>query len=140
MPATRPITQVAFTLANGFTIIEYYLARGLSIDGFARNLSYFFSNGMDPEYAVIGRVARRIFAVALRDLYQASEGSCKLKYHIQTSGRSLHAMEIDFNDIRTTFRLFMRFMTTVTLYIPMPMTRQSRLLQKSRYAGHWRFS
>ena len=100
----NPITQVAFTLANGFTIIEYYLARGLSIDSFARNLSYFFSNGMDPEYAVIGRVARRIFAVALRDLYQASEGSCKLKYHIQTSGRSLHAMEIDFNDIRTTLQ------------------------------------
>ena len=100
----NPITQVAFTLANGFTIIEYYLARGLPIDGFARNLSYFFSNGMDPEYAVIGRVARRIFAVAMRDLYKASESSCKLKYHIQTSGRSLHAMEIDFNDIRTTLQ------------------------------------
>ncbi|MGA1599095.1 MAG: methylmalonyl-CoA mutase family protein [bacterium] len=100
----NPISQVAFTLANGFTIIEYYLARGLPIDGFAQNLSYFFSNGMDPEYAVIGRVARRIFAVTLRNLYRANERSQKLKYHIQTSGRSLHAMEIDFNDIRTTLQ------------------------------------
>ena len=100
----NPITQVAFTLANGFTIIEYYLSRGLSVDAFARNLSYFFSNGMDPEYAVIGRVARRIFAVTLRNFYQANERSQKLKYHIQTSGRSLHAMEIDFNDIRTTLQ------------------------------------
>ena len=100
----NPISQVAFTLANGFTMIEYYLARGLSIDDFARNLSFFFSNGMDPEYAVIGRVARRIFAVALRGLYGANERSQKLKYHIQTSGRSLHAMEIDFNDIRTTLQ------------------------------------
>ena len=100
----NPISQVAFTLANGFTLIEYYLARGLSIDDFARNLSFFFSNGMDPEYAVIGRVARRIFSVALRDLYGANERSQKLKYHIQTSGRSLHAMEIDFNDIRTTLQ------------------------------------
>ncbi|MBC8219423.1 MAG: methylmalonyl-CoA mutase family protein [Proteobacteria bacterium] len=100
----NPISQVAFTLANGFTLIEYYLARGLPIDDFARNLSFFFSNGMDPEYAVIGRVARRIFAVALRDLYGANERSQKLKYHIQTSGRSLHAMEIDFNDIRTTLQ------------------------------------
>ncbi len=100
----NPISQVAFTLANGFTIIEYYLARGLSINGFAQNLSYFFSNGMDPEYAVIGRVARRIFAVALRDFYGADERSQKLKYHIQTSGRSLHAMEMDFNDIRTTLQ------------------------------------
>ncbi len=100
----NPITQVAFTLANGFTIIEYYLARGLPIDGFAGNLSYFFSNGMDPEYAVIGRVARRIFAITLRDLYGADVNSQKLKYHIQTSGRSLHAMEIDFNDIRTTLQ------------------------------------
>ena len=100
----NPISQVAFTLANGFTLIEYYLARGLPVDDFARNLSFFFSNGMDPEYAVIGRVARRIFAVALRDLYGANERSQKLKYHIQTSGRSLHAMEIDFNDIRTTLQ------------------------------------
>ncbi|MBF0277718.1 MAG: methylmalonyl-CoA mutase family protein [SAR324 cluster bacterium] len=100
----NPITQVALTLANGFTFIEHYLSRGLSIDQFAHNLSFFFSNGMDPEYAVIGRVARRIFAVTLRDRYQANERSQKLKYHIQTSGRSLHAQEIDFNDIRTTLQ------------------------------------
>lgn len=100
----NPISQVAFTLANGFTLIEYYLARGLRIDEFAHNLSFFFSNGMDPEYAVIGRVARRIFSVTMRHLYGANERSQKLKYHIQTSGRSLHAMEIDFNDIRTTLQ------------------------------------
>ena len=100
----NPITQVAFTLANGFTFIEYYLSRGMAIDDFAHNLSFFFSNGMDPEYAVIGRVARRIFAVTLRERYRANERSQKLKYHIQTSGRSLHAQEIDFNDIRTTLQ------------------------------------
>ncbi|MBF0286962.1 MAG: cobalamin-dependent protein [SAR324 cluster bacterium] len=100
----NPISQVAFTLANGFTLIEYYLSRNLPIDEFAHNLSFFFSNGMDPEYAVIGRVARRIFAVALREYYHANERSQKLKYHIQTSGRSLHAQEIDFNDIRTTLQ------------------------------------
>jgi methylmalonyl-CoA mutase len=100
----NPITQVAFTLANGFTFLEYYLSRGLPIDKFARNLSFFFSNGMDPEYAVIGRVARRIWAVALRGKYRADERAQKLKYHIQTSGRSLHAQEIGFNDIRTTLQ------------------------------------
>ena len=100
----NPITQLAFTLANGFTFIEYYLSRGMAIDDFAHNLSFFFSNGMDPEYAVIGRVARRIFAVTLRERYHANERSQKLKYHIQTSGRSLHAQEIDFNDIRTTLQ------------------------------------
>ncbi len=100
----NPITQLAFTLANGFTFVEYYRARGMDPDAFARNLSFFFSNGIDAEYAVIGRVARRIWAVALRDLYGASERSQKLKYHIQTSGRSLHAQEIDFNDIRTTLQ------------------------------------
>ncbi len=100
----NPITQLAFTLANGFTYVEYYLARGFSIDDFAPNLSFFFSNGLDPEYTVIGRVARRIWAIAMRDFYQASERSQKLKYHIQTSGRSLHAMEMDFNDIRTTLQ------------------------------------
>ena len=100
----NPITQLAFTLANGFTYVEYYLKRGLSIDDFAANLSFFFSNGLDPEYSVIGRVARRIWAVTLRDRYGANERSCKLKYHIQTSGRSLHAREIDFNDIRTTLQ------------------------------------
>ncbi|HEY2717640.1 MAG TPA: methylmalonyl-CoA mutase family protein [Solirubrobacterales bacterium] len=100
----NPISQLAFTLANGFTIVEYYLARGMEIDSFAPNLSFFFSNGMDPEYAVIGRVARRIWARALRERYGASERSQMLKYHIQTSGRSLHAQEISFNDIRTTLQ------------------------------------
>ncbi|HEY5806425.1 MAG TPA: methylmalonyl-CoA mutase family protein, partial [Povalibacter sp.] len=100
----NPISQLAFTLANGFTIVEYYLARGMKIDDFAPNLSFFFSNGMDPEYAVIGRVARRIWARAMRDLYGAGPRSQMLKYHIQTSGRSLHAQEIQFNDIRTTLQ------------------------------------
>ncbi len=100
----NPISQLAFTLANGFTIVEYYLARGMRIDDFAPNLSFFFSNGMDPEYAVIGRVARRIWARATRDLYQAGPRSQMLKYHVQTSGRSLHAREISFNDIRTTLQ------------------------------------
>lgn len=100
----NPITQAAFTLANGFTYVEYYLSRGMDIDKFAHNLSFFFSNGLDPEYAVIGRVARRIWAVAMREKYSANERSQKLKYHIQTSGRSLHAQEIQFNDIRTTLQ------------------------------------
>ena len=100
----NPITQLAFTLANGFTFVEYFLSRGMDIDEFAGNLSFFFSNGLDPEYAVIGRVARRIWAKAMRDLYGADERSQKLKYHIQTSGRSLHAQEIEFNDIRTTLQ------------------------------------
>ena len=100
----NPITQLAFTLANGFTFVEYYLSRGMDINKFAPNLSFFFSNGIDPEYAVIGRVARRIWAKALRQKYGADERSQKLKYHIQTSGRSLHAQEISFNDIRTTLQ------------------------------------
>ncbi len=100
----NPVSQLAFTLANGFTIVEYYLARGMQIDDFAPNLSFFFSNGMDPEYAVIGRVARRIWARAMRDRYGAGPRSQMLKYHIQTSGRSLHAQEIQFNDIRTTLQ------------------------------------
>ncbi|SEK99178.1 methylmalonyl-CoA mutase [Chitinophaga rupis] len=100
----NPITQLAFTLANGFTYVEYYLSRGMHIDDFAPNLSFFFSNGMDPEYAVIGRVARRIWAKAIRQKYKGNDRSQKLKYHIQTSGRSLHAQEIDFNDIRTTLQ------------------------------------
>jgi len=100
----NPVSQLAFTLANGFTIVEYYLARGMKIDDFAPNLSFFFSNGMDPEYVVIGRVARRIWARALRERYQASARSQMLKYHVQTSGRSLHAREIAFNDIRTTLQ------------------------------------
>lgn len=103
----NPISQLAFTLANGFTYVEYYLSRGMHIDDFAPNLSFFFSNGLDPEYTVIGRVARRIWAIAMRDKYGANERSQKLKYHIQTSGRSLHAQEIDFNDIRTTLQALM---------------------------------
>jgi methylmalonyl-CoA mutase len=100
----NPISQLAFTLSNGFTIVEYYLARGMNIDEFAPNLSFFFSNGMDPEYSVIGRVARRIWARAMRERYGASPRSQMMKYHIQTSGRSLHAQEISFNDIRTTLQ------------------------------------
>lgn len=100
----NPISQLAFTLANGFTFVEAYLARGMHIDDFAPNLSFFFSNGMDPEYSVLGRVARRIWAVAMKNKYGGNERSQKLKYHIQTSGRSLHAQEMDFNDIRTTLQ------------------------------------
>jgi isobutyryl-CoA mutase len=100
----NPITQLALTLSNGFTFVEAYLARGMHIDDFAQNLSFFFSNGMDPEYTVLGRVARRLWAVAMREKYGANERSQKLKYHIQTSGRSLHAQEYDFNDIRTTLQ------------------------------------
>lgn len=103
----NPITQLAFTLANGFTYVEYYLSRGMKIDDFAPNLSFFFSNGLDPEYTVIGRVARRIWAIVMKEKYGANERSRKLKYHIQTSGRSLHAQEIDFNDIRTTLQALM---------------------------------
>ncbi|NDA98692.1 MAG: methylmalonyl-CoA mutase, partial [Flavobacteriia bacterium] len=100
----NPITQLAFTLANGFTYVEYYLSRGMNINDFGPNLSFFFSNGIDPEYAVIGRVARRIWAKALAKKYGANSRAQMLKYHIQTSGRSLHAQEIDFNDIRTTLQ------------------------------------
>ena len=100
----NPITQLAFTLANGFTYVEYYLSRGMDINKFAPNLSFFFSNGIDPEYAVIGRVARRIWAHAMKNKYGADARSQMLKYHIQTSGRSLHAQEIDFNDIRTSLQ------------------------------------
>jgi methylmalonyl-CoA mutase len=100
----NPVTQLAFTLANGFTYVEYYLSRGMKVDDFAPNLSFFFSNGLDPEYAVIGRVARRIWAKAMKLRYGASDRSQRLKYHIQTSGRSLHAQEISFNDIRTTLQ------------------------------------
>ncbi len=100
----NPVTQLAFTLANGFTYVESYLARGMDVDDFAPNLSFFFSNGMDPEYTVIGRVARRIWAIAMKERYGANERSQKLKYHVQTSGRSLHAQEMAFNDIRTTLQ------------------------------------
>jgi methylmalonyl-CoA mutase len=103
----NPVSQLAFTLSNGFTYVEYYLSRGMNIDDFASNLSFFFSNGLDPEYSVIGRVARRLWAVTMRDKYGANERSQKLKYHIQTSGRSLHAQEMDFNDIRTTLQALM---------------------------------
>ncbi len=103
----NPITQLALTLSNGFTFVEYYLSRGLNIDEFAGNLSFFFSNGLDPEYTVIGRVARKIWATAMKNKYGANIKSQKLKYHIQTSGRSLHAQEIDFNDIRTTLQAFL---------------------------------
>jgi methylmalonyl-CoA mutase len=100
----NPISQLAFTLANGFTYVEAYLARGMHVDDFAPNLSFFFSSGMDPEYSVMGRVARRIWALAMRNRYGANERSQKLKYHAQTSGRSLHAQEMAFNDIRTTLQ------------------------------------
>jgi methylmalonyl-CoA mutase len=100
----NPISQLAFTLANGFTYVEYYRGRGMDVNAFAPNLSFFFSNGMDAEYTVLGRVARRIWSVAMRDLYGADERAQKLKYHVQTSGRSLHAQEIQFNDIRTTLQ------------------------------------
>lgn len=103
----NPISQLAFTLANGFTYVEYYLSRGMDINAFAPNLSFFFSNGLDPEYTVIGRVARRIWATVMKEKYGANERSQKLKYHVQTSGRSLHAQEIDFNDIRTTLQALM---------------------------------
>lgn len=103
----NPISQMAFTLSNGFTFVEYYLSRGMKIDEFSGNLSYFFSNGLDPEYTVMGRVARKIWAVTLRDKYGANEKSQQFKYHVQTSGRSLHAQEIDFNDIRTTLQAFL---------------------------------
>lgn len=103
----NPLTQLALTLSNAFTYVEYYLSRGMKVDDFAPNFSFFFSNGMDPEYSVLGRVARRIWAIAMRDLYGANDRSQKLKYHIQTSGRSLHAQEIQFNDIRTTLQALM---------------------------------
>lgn len=103
----NPITQLALTLSNGFTYVEYYLSRGMHIDDFCENLSFFFSNGLDPEYTVLGRVARKIWAVSMKEKYGASDKSQKLKYHIQTSGRSLHAQEIDFNDIRTTLQAFL---------------------------------
>jgi isobutyryl-CoA mutase len=103
----NPITQLAFTLSNGFTFVEYYLSRGMDINDFSQNLSFFFSNGLDAEYSVLGRVARKIWAITLRDKYKANEKSQKFKFHIQTSGRSLHAQEIDFNDIRTTLQAYL---------------------------------
>jgi isobutyryl-CoA mutase len=123
----NPITQLALTLANGFTYVEYYLSRGMDINKFGPNLSFFFSNGVDPEYAVIGRVARKIWSKALKHKYGANARAQMLKYHIQTSGRSLHAQEIDFNDIEPLYRLCMRFTITVTPFIQM---LTMRLLQR----------
>jgi methylmalonyl-CoA mutase len=128
----NPVSQLAFTLANGFTYVEYYLSRGMDINDFAPNLSFFFSNGIDPEYSVIGRVARRIWAKAMKLKYGADERSQMLKYHIQTSGRSLHAQEIDFNDIRTTLQAFMQFMITVIHFTPMLMTKRLQLQLSNR--------
>ena len=136
----NPISQLAFTLANGFTYVEYYLSRGMNIDDFAPNLSFFFSNGLDPEYTVIGRVARRIWAVAMREKYGANERSQKLKYHVQTSGRSLHAQEIDFNDIRTTLASINgTYKIIVTRFIQTPMTKRLQHQQKNLFDGRWRF-
>lgn len=133
----NPISQLAFTLANGFTYIEYYLSRGMNIDDFAPNLSFFFSNGLDPEYTVIGRVARRIWATVMRDKYGANDRSQKLKYHIQTSGRSLHAQEIDFNDIRTTLQALMALQDNCNSCILMRTMKPSRRLPKNPCAGQW---
>jgi isobutyryl-CoA mutase len=133
----NPISQLAFTLANGFTIVEYYLARGMNIDDFAPNLSFFFSNGMDPEYAVIGRVARRIWARAMRDIYKGSERSQMLKYHIQTSGRSLHAQEISSTISAPRCRRCTRCSTTATACTPTPMTRRSPPPPRNRCAAPW---
>jgi methylmalonyl-CoA mutase len=124
----NPISQLAFTLANGFTFVETYLARGMHIDDFAPNLSFFFSNGMDPEYTVMGRVARRIWATAMKNKYGANERSQKLKYHIQTSGRSLHAQEMDFNDIRTTLQAL------IAVY------DNCNSLHTNAFGARWRFS
>ena len=118
----NPISQLAFTLSNGFTLVEYYRSRGMDINAFAPNLSFFFSNGMDPEYTVIGRVARRIWAIAMRDLYGANERSQKLKYHIQTSGRSLHA-EID-SMIYAPHKHCWHSMTIAIQFIPMLMMKR----------------
>jgi methylmalonyl-CoA mutase len=112
----NPITQLAFTLANGFTYVEAYHARGMAVQDFAPNLSFFFSNGLDPEYTVIGRVARRIWAVAMRDIYGCDEKGQKLKYHIQTSGRSLHAQEMHFNDIRTTLQALLAIQVRMSMH------------------------
>jgi methylmalonyl-CoA mutase len=136
----NPISQLAFTLANGFTYVESYLARGMHIDDFAPNLSFFFSNGMDPEYSVIGRVARRIWAIAMKEKYGANERSQKLKYHVQTSGRSLHAQEMDFNDIRTTLQALIAIYDNATRCTPMPTTRRSPPRPRSRCAARWRSS
>ena len=128
-------------MSNGFTFVEAYLARGMHIDDFAPNLSFFFSNGMDPEYTVMGRVARRIWAVAMRDRYGANERSQKLKYHVQTSGRSLHAQEIQFNDIRTTLQALIAIYDNCnSACTPTPSTRPSPRPPKTACAARWRSS
>ena len=133
----NPISQLAFTLANGFTYVEAYLARGMDIDDFAPNLSFFFSNGMDAEYSVIGRVARRIWAVAMRDRYGANERSQKLKYHVQTSGRSLHAQEMASTTSAPRCRRCAPSTTTATACTPTPTTRRSPPPARSRCGGPW---
>ena len=136
----NPITQLAFTLANGFTYVEYYLSRGMPIDSFAPNLSFFFSNGMDPEYTVIGRVARRIWAVAMREKYGGTERSQQLKYHIQTSGRSLHARRSSSTISAPPCRPCAPSTTTATACTPTPTTRPSPRRAPSRCDGPWRSS
>jgi methylmalonyl-CoA mutase len=134
----NPISQLAFTLSNGLTIVEYYLARGMKIDDFAPNLSFFFSNGMDPEYTVIGRVARRIWARAMRERYGANERSQMMKYHIQTSGRSLHAQEIQFNDIRTTLQALYALFDNCNSCTRTPTTKRSPRRPRKACAARWR--
>ena len=134
----NPISQLAFTLANGFTFVEYYLSRGMHIDDFAPNLSFFFSNGLDPEYTVMGRVARRIWATVIKNKYGGNERSQKLKYHIQTSGRSLHAQEMDFNDIRTTLQALIAIYDNCNSLHTNALMRRLQHQQKILYAGRWR--
>jgi len=136
----NPITQLALTLSNGFTYVEYYLARGMDINQIAPNLSFFFSNGMEPEYTVIGRVARRIWAVAMRDKYGADEGGQRLKYHIQTSGRSLHSQEIQFNDIRTTLQALCAIYDNCNSLHTNAYDEAITTRARNRCAGPWRSS
>ena len=136
----NPISQLAFTLANGFTFVEAYLARGMHIDDFAPNLSFFFSNGMDPEYTVLGRVARRIWAVAMRDKYGANERSPEAEVPRADSGRSLHAQEMDFNDIRTTLQALIAIYDNATPCTPTRSTKRSPRRPKNRCAARWRSS
>jgi methylmalonyl-CoA mutase len=136
----NPITQLALTLSNGFTYVEYYVSRGMDINKFAPNLSFFFSNGIDPEYSVIGRVARRIWAKAMKLKYNANERSQMLKYHIQTSGRSLHAQEIDFNDIRTTLQALYAIYDNCNSLHTNAYDEAITLQLKNRYAEQWLFS
>src|SRR5690554_7816187 len=136
----NPITQLAFTLANGFTYVEYYLSRGMNINGFGPNLSFFFSNGIDPEYAVIGRVARKIWAKALKLKYGANERAQMLKYTFRLRDVRFMLRKLILTIFVPHFRLYMRFMTTVTHCIQMRMMRQSRLRPKSQFVERWQFS